>query len=495
MRQSRSRINQTEPIIQPVTEDPDDEMSVHQESGDLPPPPPLPHRRRGRPRRQINQGVAQVEPQVNQVGGQEGQASRQVPPQFPTDFNFNQFLSGVEMMQQILIRQGQGSSGSSGLGAVERFARMMPTMYDGVSGDAMDYLDEVEKNARFLKGNDYETIQMAEYSLKGDAGVWFKDNIFPQMQSMTWAEFKELFKQAFIPFSYTEEQRRKFATFRKDNNMSVAEFTRQFLRLGRYVPEVMANERIKCSTYISGLGEPYTSMHIMSVTSGCTFQQLVDAARHMELDFNQSRATRHSIQSPKPKDGGQSSLVTGGNMGSFQMGSTQPFRQRSRFHKKGRHGQRHGRGFNQSGSGQSSGSSHNSSGSGYSSCNVCGRNHQGPCYTAPGSCFRCGQYGHMARQCPQSGFQPTFSQGSSSNAVRPNVPVQAGNLSTPSQFQNAPGIHQGQSSRFAGRGRTGGRNPQSGQGQARAFNLTPQEAHTSNDVISGGRFTYGYARF
>ena len=64
-----------------------------------------------------------------------------------------------------------------------------------------------------------------------------------------------------------------------------------------------------------------------------------------------------------------------------------------------------------------------STGSGASACPTCGRFHQGQCHLMTGACFRCGQMGHLARACPNTGYQTQFTQGSSASVVQPMQPM------------------------------------------------------------------------
>ena len=64
-----------------------------------------------------------------------------------------------------------------------------------------------------------------------------------------------------------------------------------------------------------------------------------------------------------------------------------------------------------------------SSGSGNSRCTRCGRQHKGVCLIGTTACFRCGQEGHMARECPTIIVSAQCPQTSSDHIIPPEAPT------------------------------------------------------------------------
>ena len=161
-----------------------------------------------------------------------------------------------------------------------QYTRLNEVVFDGVSGDTMDFLDEVEKRAFDLRASDRRTIEMVGFSLKGLALQWYKDYIKPFLEGMTWAQFRERFEDNYISFAMRQEYRRQFEQLKRDD-MSVVEYTRRFMYLSKFAPKLVAAEAAKTSKYITGLGPHFISL---VQSRKCSFLEVTDLARQMETD-------------------------------------------------------------------------------------------------------------------------------------------------------------------------------------------------------------------
>ncbi|WRX23574.1 hypothetical protein QQP08_016061 [Theobroma cacao] len=117
-------------------------------------------------------------------------------------------------------------------------------------------------------------------------------------------------------------------------------------------------------------------------------------------------------------------------------------------------------------------------------CDTCGRRHSGQCLRTMRVCYGCGQFGHITKDCVMAHQSQGFSRGSTQ-------PTLSAPLVAASSDREASGSR-GRGAVTSSQGRPFGFGCQSfaGKSQARVHALTPQEAQTSNAVVSGTLAVY-----
>ena len=259
--------------------------------------------------------------------------------------------------------------------------------------------------------------------------------------------------------------------------MTVSEYERRFRELSDFCPNLVADEISKKRRFLDGLIEPIALSLLGS--DHPTYQSMRDAALEVERQTLIRQTKRRSYDGLSSGNPGQGSS----KRGSFSFRSSGS--RGSRVDRRGASDSRFQRGGHTQGSGfrlVSSGSSYfqGSTGRGRfrSTCDVCGKIHDGPCQW-DNTCFQCGQTEHFKRDCPYRG------------------PSQTRVLESGAQFQRAsghggPDTQTGQTSggsfsteqqstpEARGRGQRG-RPPARG----RVYAITSQEAQATPDVVTG----------
>ncbi|XP_050238169.1 uncharacterized protein LOC126687655 [Mercurialis annua] len=299
-----------------------------------------------------------------------------------------QLEAGQAAMQDQYVVLGQivqqqvpqaGGAAASGVGISNRelvlaYKRMKPTEFDG-SGDALDFLEEVEQNA---------------CRLQGSAGDWFRRVIHPEIDAITWDSFVMRFRDFYLPLPVIEGHKDKLVDLKRGDRL-VQESTTEFVRLSRFAPELQTEQLRVNDRYMKGLGPEFVTL---LTETRRDFTDLVDSARCMESTL------LHFGKMPEAKKVGN--LVHSSGQ---QDGSSNSHSKSSQFKSNDRRGyQPHSHSASHSGSNRSSRNG-NSGVSSVPFCQTCRRGHFGVCLVAPGSCYACGQPGHFPRQCPASGQQ------------------------------------------------------------------------------------------
>nr|GFB78555.1 hypothetical protein [Tanacetum cinerariifolium] len=220
--------------------------------------------------------------------------------------------------------------------------------------------------------------------------------------TVTWAEFKKLFSLQFFPRAKQERLKREYHSIRQTNTETSTEFMHRFLRLAGFLGTAAGTEEEQAKNFQWGLRRS-TLNHLMYM-SYTDVAQVTNAARNYEIlhERDDDDAERPDKRQKSDRRGGgdnhrssSNNNYSGNNDRNFGNGRDQ----RNKGHQSNR--------YANSGSQQSRGPSEGYS---YPVCTTCGRRHPRECRRAAGTCFKCGQAGHLQKDCKKNTTASTSGQ-------------------------------------------------------------------------------------
>lgn len=113
------------------------------------------------------------------------------------------------------------------------------------SEEAEKWLNEVESNFLQIKVPDKIKAQIVRPFLISKASQWWRTCIQPLPRPVTWAKFLEEFCEFFLSLDLIMQRIEEFDTLRQESGVTVSEYARRFITLGRYVPLIMEDEKHK----------------------------------------------------------------------------------------------------------------------------------------------------------------------------------------------------------------------------------------------------------
>ncbi|MQL68484.1 hypothetical protein Taro_000775 [Colocasia esculenta] len=368
------------------------EQATRQEAGDAPPPQqtqPLPQ--------DAHSGIVPPPP----------------PPQVAQGLDMTRFLEG---MAQFVAQHRDAPVPQGGTGKVLReFLQFQPPQFLGQPDPdiARAWLDAVERTFRSMECVPEERVLLASYQL--------------QAQALTWA---------FCPTYVRTERLYQFLDLQQ-RDFTVVQYRARFVELGRYAPQIMADEGLRTQQFVRGLRpELRQALIVARVTD------LIATA--LEADTLRTRGRSAEVQTqvvptqPRQQQGSvQTTPRTATSYASTSTGMTAKSGSRRKFQRDRRQAEQRQ---------QSVGSVQQ----------PVGQPSQQVPRSFTGQCYRCDQMGHMARDCP----------------LLPCVPQQ--------QTQSQPRVQQQQQAPVQQRQQTGGSGGLRGRG--RVTHLTRADAEAAQLV-------------
>ncbi|XP_041017940.1 uncharacterized protein LOC121260163 [Juglans microcarpa x Juglans regia] len=274
----------------------------------------------------------------------------------------------TEFLQQNFPPQREQQNGCP----YERFLAHRTPAFSGQEDPlgAGRWISDLEKTFEICGCTEAQKVLYASYLLQGDVTAWRgikRELLEMELGSITavsWLRFKNEFKDRFFPNTMRKQKAREFNNL-VQGEMTVQQYARKFIELGKFATHLIATEEMRMERFQEGLRREIR-IHVACLQI-LTFQQLVEVATIAEREFidhvaapiGQKRRVfgegSSSGSAPKfiSRIGARPQMATG-----VQMGGRAPV------------------------------------------CGKCNRSHVGKCHLPGIQCFRCGQKGHLAHNCP-----------------------------------------------------------------------------------------------
>ncbi|GKB03269.1 putative reverse transcriptase domain-containing protein, partial [Tanacetum coccineum] len=226
--------------------------------------------------------------------------------------------------------------------------------------------------------------------------------------TLTWAAFKELFFLQFFPRAEQERLKREYHSIRQRASENSTEYMQRFLRLAGFLGQAAGTAEEQAKNYRWG------NLEILRDRDDYDRSERSDK-RHKSGDRYQSDTQQNNYRSHDQKNDRQGSNRQGGS-GNYRNNNNNNYSRdnnRSNLNRyrlyllydmnlTSRHGNRNsGAGRDQRNRGSQQ-SRLPSEGYTHPVCTTCGRRHLGECRRAVGTCFKCGQAGHLQRDCKKN---------------------------------------------------------------------------------------------
>mgnify|MGYP002587432433 FL=1 len=164
---------------------------------------------------------------------------------------------------------------------------------------ARNWLKETEDLFVIFGVDDRQKIQLAVWLLKDEASYWWEFT-HAERPVETWEDFRMRFEMKFLSQAERSLQMEKFLTL-KQGSMTIKEYVNQFNQLARFGLDLVNTQHKKALRFVKGLNEPLHSLAMTHVSTGATYESLVDMALLHEEDKGKKEA---KVEVPQEKKEG-----------------------------------------------------------------------------------------------------------------------------------------------------------------------------------------------
>ncbi|KAJ4817103.1 ATP-dependent RNA helicase glh-1 [Rhynchospora pubera] len=282
--------------------------------------------------------------------------------------------------------------------AYHEFNRHQTPKFDGNGGyeAAEEWLLAVQDTFRLARSPVEHWAELAATRLEKDARHWWASQQ-PQLQgeggNIAWEVFKDVFRARFMGETQQVELRRRFETLTQ-TGMSARQYGETFIRLSRYVSDLVADPQRRRERFIRGFNPGLASM--VDTYQGTSIEYLMDKAEFQEGLMVARERTRQENQKPASSNARRSFPQARGTVVPGRQPTIMIFQrpvvnmgpQVSRYY-----------------------------------CKTCQRSYSTPCIYHGGRCSVCGSPSHWATSCPKNlnRFGGSTSEGSGPTMIEGSI--------------------------------------------------------------------------
>ncbi|KAK9064871.1 hypothetical protein SSX86_016253 [Deinandra increscens subsp. villosa] len=250
----------------------------------------------------------------------------------------------------------------------------------------------------------YKT-RLATYKLEEDAHNWWESVLQERggeqfAKTLTWANFCEIFFDKYFSNVDLGAYKREYSNIRQQSDESLADFTDRFYRLTGFLGASAGTAEEQAEKYQWAVCDRIRRAIIHS-----TFANVADVVKAAKrVDMERTEFLSRSDSKKRDRDGNR---VQSSSQSSSQ-GPTPNSNERrtqgnnSKSWKGKNQNQSQNKPYQQPINAQPLNQRGNPTLTQHPMCNHCNKHHPGVCRRVSGACLRCGEMGHMIRNCPKN---------------------------------------------------------------------------------------------